>query len=66
MVKITHMATREVAEVLGITSQHVARLARTRELRAAIKLPGKTGPYLFDPRDVERYRAARASKAGHR
>lgn len=53
------LTTREVADRLGITPRHVARLG----LAPAIKLPGRQGAALWDPAevaDLEREREAAA------
>jgi excisionase family DNA binding protein len=52
------LSTAQVAEVLGVSKATVKRLALSGELPHALKLPGDTGAYLFDRKDVERLKAA--------
>lgn len=47
------IATQEVAQLLGITRSAVTRLVGRGGLTPAMKLPGKTGAYLFDRSTVE-------------
>lgn len=54
------MTTREVADRLKITPRQVARLVPAK-IKPAYTVPGATGPLLFDPKDVERLEADRAS-----
>lgn len=51
--------TRTVSDVLGLSVVQVCRLARSGELPPVAKAPGKRGAYLFDPADVEHFRAIR-------
>lgn len=41
--------SNEAAEVLGITRRQLLRLVKRGEIVPALKLPGHTGAYLFDP-----------------
>lgn len=65
---LTLITTAEVAVRMGVRSATVTRWHRDGILVAAAKLPGRTGPLLFDPRDVEqaaaRRRRARAPRPG--
>lgn len=53
----------EAAGVLNTSVATVKRLAVAGTLPPAMKLPGKTGAYLFAKRDVERLAAKRAERA---
>lgn len=57
----------EAALILNCHRSSVARAARDGELRPAVKLPGRTGAYLFSRQVVEIYAASlqreRATKA---
>ena len=55
--------TTEAAQRLEVTSRWVARLVQRHELEPAVKLPGKTGAYLFTTDELERYAAERAAAA---
>jgi excisionase family DNA binding protein len=55
------IGTADAAEILGVSSRTVKRLARAGELPYTIKMPGDTGAYLFLRRDVERIRDQRAT-----
>lgn len=46
--------TAEVAAILNIHVATVVRRAQSGEIPYAMKLPGETGPYLFDRADIER------------
>lgn len=54
------LTSTEVAEQLGLTKWHVARMARTGRLASAMQLPGTRGAYLFDPATVRAFAAERA------
>ncbi|WP_272878377.1 helix-turn-helix domain-containing protein [Rothia nasimurium] len=51
--------TREVAKCLGLSPSHVTRLVASGELTAVVKAPGKRGAFMFDPAEVEHFRAMR-------
>jgi excisionase family DNA binding protein len=55
------IGTADAAEILGVSSRTVKRLARAGELPYTIKMPGDTGAYMFLRRDVERIRDQRAT-----
>lgn len=44
--------TAEAASQLGISRRQVLRLAERGDLTPALKLPGRTGAYLFTPEAV--------------
>lgn len=46
------IATSTAAELLGVTPRHITRLVDRGALVPALKLPGKTGAYLFDPEAI--------------
>ncbi|WP_058234152.1 helix-turn-helix domain-containing protein [Devriesea agamarum] len=47
------LSTTQVAERLGITRNTVLQRLATDRLVPAMKLPGRTGAYLFDPAVIE-------------
>ena len=47
----------EAAERLGIDRGTLTRWVQAGRITPAMKLPGKNGPALFDPAEVERVRA---------
>lgn len=55
--------TAEVAQILGVDVRTVHRMADDRRLTPSMKIPGRTGAYLFDRADVERLAADRRSDA---
>lgn len=50
----TLIATREVANRLGVTVATVSRMVKRGDLPAVQKLPGRTGAYLFDRAEIEK------------
>lgn len=52
------LTTAQVAELRGVSVATVLRMIAAGTL-AATKLPGKTGAYVMDPRDVDRAFAKR-------
>lgn len=54
------LTSAEVARVLGRSVRTVHRLVEDGVL-PAMKLPGETGAYLFDPKDVEALAKQRAA-----
>lgn len=53
------MTTAEVADLLGYTPRHVARLAASGDL-PAVHLPGgRSGVYAYDRAEIEALAAAR-------
>jgi len=48
------LPTKDVAQLLGVHVSTVARMVAANEIQPAMKIPGKTGAYLFDRADVER------------
>lgn len=60
------LSTRQAADVLGLSVRRVQQLIDAGDLPGK-KLPGLTGSYVLDRRDVETYRDSRektASEAG--
>jgi excisionase family DNA binding protein len=47
------LTTAQVAALKGVSVRTVARWVETGKLTAAVKIPGKTGAYLFTPDAVE-------------
>lgn len=61
------IGTTEAAEILGVTSRTVKRLALIgNDLPPAHKMPGDTGAYLFHRADVEALRDRRAERRAER
>lgn len=61
-VAIPPLSTAEVAARLGVTTVTVIRWARAGTL-PAMKMPGRTGAYLFDADTVARFAAKREATA---
>lgn len=57
------LATRQVADALGIDVSTISRWVKEGRISPAMRLPGKTGAMLFTPKDVERLRSALAAEA---
>lgn len=55
------LTTPQVAVALGVSTRTVYRLATAGRLVPALKLPGPNGALLFDPADVEAFRASKVS-----
>lgn len=53
------MTTAQVADVLGYTPRHVARLAAAGELPATNLPGGRSGVYVYDREQIEALAAAR-------
>lgn len=53
------LTSSEVALRLGLTQNHVARMARLGTINPAMRLPGRRGAFLFDPATVERFAESR-------
>ena len=53
----------EAATLLDVDRRSVVRFVVRGELTPALKLPGRTGAYLFERADVEQLRAQRAGAA---
>jgi hypothetical protein len=64
---LSHLrTTTEAARRLEVTSRWISTLVKREDLEPAIKLPGKTGAYLFTTDELERYAAERdAAHAAH-
>lgn len=50
----TYLTTIEAADVLGVSKQHVAKLAAGGVLEVALRAPGPRGALFFDPGEVAR------------
>lgn len=57
-----HRTSSQAASQLGTTTRYIATLVQRGKLEPAGKLPGKTGAYLFDAAEVERYAEARRGR----
>lgn len=55
------ITTTEAATVLGYTVAWTNKLAASGRLPVAHKLPGRTGAFLFDRADIERWATTRAA-----
>lgn len=53
----TYLTTKQVAERLGKSVATVKRMAADGRLPYAVKVPGDTGAYLFDPSVIEHHAA---------
>jgi predicted site-specific integrase-resolvase len=51
----------QAKDILGVDVRTVHRMARSGLLPSAMKIPGKTGAWLFDRSEVERIAAQRAA-----
>lgn len=58
------LTAKQVAELLGVRRQWVTKLASTKRLPVALKLPGGTGAWLFKRADVEAYQQQRLTSTG--
>lgn len=47
------ITTADAAQMLGVHVATVSRMVASGRLAPAIKVPGKTGAFLFHPEDVE-------------
>lgn len=67
---LLHMAdlltTAQAAARLRTSISTVNYRVRVGDLKVAQKLPGETGAYLFDPKVIDAFAAARASKRERR
>lgn len=50
------LGTREVCQQFDIDKSTLTRWVRSGRIRAALKLPGRNGAFLFEPDEVERLR----------
>ena len=57
------LTSAEAAERLGIDRGTLTRWVQSGRIARAAKLPGKRGPALFDPAEVDRVRAASQEQA---
>ena len=54
----TYITTADAARLLGVHVATVSRMVAAGRLVPAIKVPGKTGAFLFHPEDVEALRGS--------
>lgn len=59
----TLRTTTEAAERLCKTPRYIAQLVARAKLAPALKLPGKTGAYLFSEAELERYEREHGTSA---
>ena len=52
------ITTAEVAERLGVSPSAISYRVKAGTLKPVIKMPGKRGAFLFDPKDLEPRSAA--------
>ena len=52
------LTSAEVCEALNIDRSTLSRWVAAEKIAPAIKMPGVRGPFLFDPAEVERVKAA--------
>ena len=57
------MTTAQAAEALGITRRAVVARVERGALVPALRLPGRTGAYLFDAEQIERAATVKRSEA---
>lgn len=62
MPKVAPVTTSQASEQTGIPKRTIIAAINRGELRAT-KLPGLTGSFLIQPRDLEKWAAKRAAKA---
>ncbi|SDF98493.1 DNA binding domain-containing protein, excisionase family [Cellulosimicrobium cellulans] len=55
-----YITAAEAADLLGVDRRSVVRFIDNGDLTALDKLPGRTGAYLFNREDVERFAEARS------
>lgn len=64
MPKNDHLATtKQASQILRVDVRTVHRMAEDGRLTPVVKVPGATGPYLFNRTDVERVAASRQTTA---
>jgi hypothetical protein len=57
------LSARQVAGILGFTTQYISHLVRSGQLVAAVKMPGYRGAYLFTTEAVAQFQASREEVA---
>jgi predicted DNA-binding transcriptional regulator AlpA len=57
------LGVADVKSLTGLTVDTIKRAARSGDLPVALKMPGKTGAYLFDRADVAEWAARRSGVA---
>lgn len=57
------VSTKQVSELLRVDVRTVHRMAQSGLLPSALKIPGKTGAWMFDRTDVDRIAAQRSAAA---
>lgn len=55
-----YITAAEAADLLGVDRRSVVRFIDNGDLTALDKLPGRTGAYLFNREDVERFAESRS------
>lgn len=55
------LTTAQVAEITGWSITSINRWALAGDLKPVRKLPGRTGPYLFDRAEIERIARERSA-----
>lgn len=55
-----YITAAEAADLLGVDRRSVVRFIDNGDLTALDKLPGRTGAYLFNREDVERFAETRS------
>ena len=58
-----YIGAAEAAGVAGVSVETIKRAARAGLIPVTLKMPGKTGAYLFRIADVEQYAAQREQVA---
>jgi len=49
-----YLTSRQVADMLGVSTQRISQLVADEALAVAWQAPGRNGPRYFAPADVER------------
>jgi len=55
------LTTGEVAERYGVTNSAVVKAVNSGRLRPALKLPGRTGAYMFRTSDTDKWAGKRGA-----
>lgn len=55
------LTTQQAAEVLGISRRTLTRWVEDGKVPVAHRLPGETGAFLFDPKEIARHATKAAS-----
>lgn len=54
MSKAAHLSSAEAAAALGVSTSTINRMVADGQLKPYLKLPGKTGAYVFTQAEVDR------------